>query len=95
MQVHSWNSARQAPSFTWAVHATLKAKQDSASMHINEIEEYLRILQEEKAFIDMQMVEAEEQIGMVREVLDSEGILEVSLSDDQLIGQKWEFSQVS
>jgi hypothetical protein len=29
------------------------------------------------------MVEAEEQVGMVREVLDSEGILEVSLSDDE------------
>jgi len=52
-------------------------------MHINEIEEYLGILREEKAFIDMQMVEAEEQVGMVREVLDSEGIPEVSLSDDE------------
>ena len=83
MRVHSRNSARRALSFARAVCATLKAKQDSASMHINEIEEYLRILREEKAFIDMQMVEAEEQVGMVREVLDSEGILEVSLSDNK------------
>jgi hypothetical protein len=65
------------------VRATLKSKQDSASTHINEIEEYLGILREEKAFLDMQMVEAEEQVGMVREVLDSEGIPEVSLSDDE------------
>jgi hypothetical protein len=83
MRVHSRNSACRALSFARAVRATLKAKQDSASMHINEIEEYLGILREEKAFIDMQMVEAEEQVGMVREVLDSEGIPEVSLSDDE------------
>ena len=83
MRVHSRNSARRALSFARAVRATLKAEQDSASTHINEIEEYLGILQEEKAFIDMQMVEADEQIGMVREAIESERIPEVSLSDDE------------
>ena len=52
-------------------------------MHINEIEEYLGILWANKCSLEIQVAEAEEQIGMVREVLNSNGILEVSLSDDE------------
>jgi hypothetical protein len=52
-------------------------------MHINEIEEYLGILRVNKCSLEIQVAEAEEQIGKVREVLDSNGIPEVSLSDDE------------
>jgi hypothetical protein len=83
IHIHSRKGARQALSFARAVRASLKADEDSASMHINEIEEYLGILREEKASIESQVAEAEEQIGMVREMLDSNGIPEVSLSDDE------------
>jgi hypothetical protein len=65
------------------VRATLKAEEDTATMHINEIEEYLGILQEHKCSLEMQVAEAEEQISMVWEILDSNGIPEVSLSDDE------------
>ena len=74
IHIHSQKGACQALSFARAVRA---------SMHINEIEEYLGILQEEKASIESQVAEAEEQIGMVREMLDSNGIPEVSLSDNE------------
>jgi hypothetical protein len=83
IHIHSRKGARQALSFARAVRASLKADEDSASMHIDEIEEYLGILREEKASIESQVAEAEEQIGMVREMLDSNGIPEVSLSDDE------------
>ena len=83
IHIHSRKGARQALSFARAVRASLKADEDSASMHTNKIEEYLRILREEKASIESQVAEAEEQIGMVREMLDSNGIPEVSLSDDE------------
>ena len=52
-------------------------------MYINETEEYLGILREKKALLHLRLAEADDQIGVVREVLDSDGIPEVSLSDDE------------
>ena len=51
-------------------------------MHINEMEEYLGILQEKKAMIQLTLSAADDQIGTIGEVLDSNGIPETSLSDD-------------
>jgi hypothetical protein len=51
-------------------------------MHINEMEEYLGILREKKAMIQLTLSAADDQIGTVGEALDSNGIPETSLSDD-------------
>ena len=51
-------------------------------MHINEMEEYLGILWEKKAVIQLTLAVADDQIGAVGEALDRNGIPETSLSDN-------------
>ena len=46
------------------------------------MEEYLGLLRAKKAMIQIRVSEADEQLGMVREALDGDGIGEVALSDD-------------
>jgi len=53
------------------------------NMHINEAEEYIGLLRARKAAIQTQVADAEEQIGVVRDILDSDGIPEISLADDE------------
>jgi hypothetical protein len=53
------------------------------SKYIDEMEEYLGLLQAKRAMIQHQVTEADEQLGMVREALDSDGIAEVSLIDNE------------
>ena len=65
------------------MRASLKAEEEYAAMQINEIEEYLGLMREKQADIHLQVAEAEEQVGLVHEVLESDGIPEVSLSDDE------------
>lgn len=62
---------------------TLHAQEELEAMRINETEEYLGLLRARMAMTQTQVAEADEQIGMVREVLNSDGIPEVSLSDDE------------
>jgi hypothetical protein len=62
------------------VHTSLLAKEDSASKQVDEMEEYLGILQTKKAMIQLRITQAEEQ---VKYVLDSDGMPEVSLSDTE------------
>ena len=83
IHIRSRASARKALSFARAVRATLQAEEQSAIMHINETEEYLGLLREKKALIELRLAEAHDQVGAVREVLDSDGIPEISLSDDE------------
>lgn len=59
------------------------AQEDSASKEIDEMEEYLGLLRAKRDIIHIQVSEAEEQVGLVREALDSDGIAEVCLSDDE------------
>jgi len=84
-QLHPYpnGSARRALSFARAVRNTLQAEEDFASMCIHETEEYLALLRESRANIKMQVAEANEQITLVQEVLESDGISEISLSDDE------------
>jgi hypothetical protein len=65
------------------VRATLLAEEDCASKHIDEMEEYLGLLRTKRAMIQVRVSEANEQLGMVREALDTDGIGEVPLSDDE------------
>ena len=65
------------------MHATLLAEEDCASKHIDEMEEYLGLLRTKRAMIQVRVSEADEQLGMVREALDTDGIGEVPLSDDK------------
>lgn len=83
IHIHSQASARKALSFARAVRATLQAEEQSALMHINETEEYLGLLRARKALIELRLSEADDQVGTVREILDSDGIPEISLSDDE------------
>ena len=62
---------------------TLQAKDDYTTMCITEAEEYLGLLREKKTTIKSQLAEAHEQIVLVKEVLDSDGISEISYSDDE------------
>ena len=64
------------------MRATLLAEEDSASKQIDEMEEYLGLLREKRALIQVRVSEADEQLGMVRDALDSDGIAEISQSDD-------------
>jgi hypothetical protein len=50
---------------------------------LEDLEEVLGLLRENKAVIDSKGQEADEQIGEVREMLDKHGVPEVSLSDDE------------
>jgi len=83
VSARSASSARQALSFARAVHNTLQAKDDYTTMCITEAEEYLGLLREKKTSIKSQLAEAHEQIVLVKEVLDSDGISEISCSDDE------------
>ena len=69
--------------FARAVRATLLAEEDMASKKIDEMEVYLGLLRAKKTMIQIQVSEADEQLGMVKEALDSDGIAEVSQSDDE------------
>jgi hypothetical protein len=65
------------------VRNTLQAKDDYTTMCITEAEEYLGLLREKKTSIKSQLAEAHEQIVLVKEVLDSDGISEISCSDNE------------
>ena len=65
------------------MRATLVAEEDKASKQIDEMEEYLGLLRSQKAVIQIRVSEADEQLGMVKEALDNDGIAEVSQSDDE------------
>ena len=56
------------------MRSTLLAEENSASRQIHETEAYLGLLHTKKAMIQVRVLEAEEQLGMVKEVLDSDGI---------------------
>lgn len=66
-----------------AVRATLLAEEFRAAQQINEMEEYLGLLRQKKVIIGLRVMEADEQLGMVREALESKGIAEIEdpLSD--------------
>lgn len=51
-------------------------------MRIDEAEEYIGLLRASQAAIQTQVADADEQIGIVRHILDSDGIPEISLSDE-------------
>jgi len=52
------------------------------SESITELEDLMEVLRQKKAVIDMKGVEADEQIGEVRQLLDNHGIPEAPLSED-------------
>lgn len=66
------------------MRSTLLAEENSASRQIDETEAYLGLLRAKKAMIQVRVSEAEEQLGMVKEVLDSDGIAEGAESDDEV-----------
>ena len=66
-----------------AVCATLKSKIQTAKNEINEMEEELRCLRIRKAMMEVQVSEVDDQIAMVREMLNWDGIPEVSLLDNE------------
>jgi|SRR5882762_4243448 len=53
------------------------------SESIAELEDLMEVLRQRKAVIDMKGVEADEQIGEVRQMLDNHKILEGPLSEDK------------
>lgn len=79
--LRSRNAARRALTLARAVRASLEAEENTVEHQINETEEYLGLLREKQAITQMRKAEAEEQVGMVRDVLDQDGIPEISMSD--------------
>jgi hypothetical protein len=65
------------------VRNTLQAEEDLTSLCITETEEYLGLLREQRTTIQTQVAEANAQIGLVREVLESGGISEMSSDEDE------------
>ena len=71
--------AQRALHFSHAVRQTLLVQQCSAKTEIVEMEEYLGFLRAKMALIEARVAEADEQIGVIREVLDQHQISEGSL----------------
>ena len=65
------------------MHTTLLAEEECASKHIDEMEEYLGLLQTKRTMIQVKVLEADERLGMVRKALYSDGIGDMPLSDDE------------
>ena len=76
-----------------AVCATLKSKIETAMKEINEMEEELGCLRIRRAMMEVQISEADDQIARVQEMLNREGIPEISLLDDEDNGQLSDFCQ--
>ena len=76
-----------------AVRATLKSKIETAMKEIIEMEEELGCLRIRRAMMEVQISEADDQIARVQEMLNQEGIPEISLSDDEDNGQLSDFHQ--
>ena len=66
--------AQRALGFSQAVWATLLSWQQQADAEMNEVKEYLGLLHAKKAAIQLQVGEANEQIGVLCEVLHEHGI---------------------
>ena len=79
IHVHSQSTAQRALHFSHAVRQTLLVQQCSAKTEIVEMEEYLGFLRAKMALIEAQVAEADEQIGVIWEVLDQHQISEGSL----------------
>lgn len=62
---------------------TLQAEEDLTSLCITETEEYLGLLREQWVSIQTQVAEANAQVGLVREMLESGGISEMSSDEDE------------
>lgn len=95
IHVHSRSTAERALRFSRAVRRTLISQQGSADLEITETEEYLGFLRAKKALIEIRVTEADEQIGVVREILDQNRLSEVLLSDDGDDGQTFSASSSS
>ena len=93
MESYTCNSARHTLGYAQAVHTTLKSKIETAKNEINEMEEELGCLRIRKAMMEVQVSEADDQIAMVWEMLNWDGIPEVSLSDDEDNHQLSDFCQ--
>ena len=81
--LHTQKGACQTLAFARAVCASLQAEEDSFSKQIEEMEKYLRLLQTKRAMVQIKALEADEQLGMIKEALDSDGIPEAQLSDNE------------
>ena len=75
--------AQRALGFSRAMQATLLSWQQQADAEINKIGEYLGLLHAKKAAIQLQVGEADEQIGVLREVLHEHGISSALPSADK------------
>lgn len=93
LESYSRLSARRTLGYVQAVRATLRAKIDSAMKEINETEEELGCLRIRKVMMEVQMSEADDQIAMVREMLNKDGIPEIPLSDHEDDDQLSDFRQ--
>lgn len=70
IHIHSCSTAQRALRFSRAVRQTLLSQQHTADLEITEIEEYLGFLRSNRLVIETRVAEAEEQIGVIREVVD-------------------------
>ena len=65
-----------------AVYSTFQAEDSTMAMEINEMEEYLGLLREKQAAVQMKLRQADEEIGGVWGAFHSDGISELSPSDE-------------
>ena len=73
-------TVQRALGFSWAVRASLVSQQQLVEDEINEVEEYLGLLRAKKATIKLHVGEADQQIGIIREVMNDHGISDISAS---------------
>ena len=78
--LNSQTTVWRALGFSRAVRASLVSQQQLAEDEINEVEEYLGLLRAKKATIELHVGEADQQIGIIHEVMNDHGISDISAS---------------
>ena len=82
IHLNSQNTAQRALCFSQAVCASLISQKQLADTKINQAEKYLGLLWVKKAVIELKVVEADEQIGVICEILNEWEISKTCGSND-------------
>ena len=80
IHLNSQTTVQRALGFSRAVCASLVSQQQLAEDEINEVEEYVGLLRAKKATIELRVGEADQQIGVICEVMNDHGISDISAS---------------
>ena len=79
IHLNSQTTVQRPLGFSQAVRASLVSQQQLVEDEINEVEEYLGLLRAKKATIELCVGEADQQIGIICEVMNDHGISDIHI----------------